>query len=295
MSPLLNFSPYIPVFSFIRSATSSSLMDATNNKVVEVFDTEEELSVSLAKYTAGLSDKFAKERGSFTVVLSGVSLVKSLRKLVKPPLVGSIDWSKWHVFWVDERLAPKDHPDSNDKLAFDGNAYAINDALSAEGAADDCETCLKHLVHTGVIEKSPVRGFPKFDLLFSPGIRFSKKIRNGLLTSQTLQKRTTFTFPVINTSSFIALVVCGAGKADVVQSAVGNGNNSDMLPVQTVSPEGEFKYGRIEWKIMRERVKKEVMLVGANDLQVGRGREHLSHQKYSFLYQMTNDKRESSD
>nr|TKR91224.1 hypothetical protein D5086_0000225440 [Populus alba] len=105
-------------------------MDATNNKVLEVFDTEE-LSVSLAKYTAVLSDKFAKERGSFTVVLS----------------VGSIDWSKWHVLWVDERLVPKDHPDSNDKLAFDGflsmvpilpgNAYAINDALSAEGAADD--------------------------------------------------------------------------------------------------------------------------------------------------------------
>jgi len=43
------------------------------------------------------------------------------------------------------------------------------------------------------------------------------------------------------------------------------------------------------------RVKKEVMLVGANDLHVGSGREHLSHQKYSFLYRMTNDKKESSD
>jgi len=34
--------------------------------------------------------------------------------------VGLIDWSKWHVFWVDERFVPKDHPDSNYKLAFDG-------------------------------------------------------------------------------------------------------------------------------------------------------------------------------
>ena len=34
--------------------------------------------------------------------------------------MGSIDWSKCHVFWVDERLVPKDHPDSNFKLAFDG-------------------------------------------------------------------------------------------------------------------------------------------------------------------------------
>lgn len=37
-------------------------------------------------------------------------------------------------------------------------------------------------------------------------------------------------------------MVSGAGKADVVQSAVGNGKNSDMLPVQTLSPEGEFKW-----------------------------------------------------
>jgi 6-phosphogluconolactonase len=47
---------------------------------------------------------------------------------------------------------------------------------------------------------------------------------------------------VINSSSYIALVVCGAGKADVLQSAVGNGKNSDMLPVQTVSPEVGFKW-----------------------------------------------------
>ncbi|RWW17833.1 hypothetical protein GW17_00018218 [Ensete ventricosum] len=44
-----------------------------------VFDSEEELSVSLAKYTAELSEKFVQERGVFTVVLSGGSLVKSLR------------------------------------------------------------------------------------------------------------------------------------------------------------------------------------------------------------------------
>ena len=46
---------------------------------VEVFDSEEDLPVSLAKYTADLADKFSKERGTFTVVLSGGSLIKPLR------------------------------------------------------------------------------------------------------------------------------------------------------------------------------------------------------------------------
>ena len=45
--------------------------------------------------------------------------VVGFRKLVEAPYVDSIDWSKWHVFWVDERVVPKDHPDSNYKLAFD--------------------------------------------------------------------------------------------------------------------------------------------------------------------------------
>lgn len=42
------------------------------------------------------------------------------RKLLEPPYVDSIEWAKWHVFWVDERVVPKTHEDSNYKLAFDG-------------------------------------------------------------------------------------------------------------------------------------------------------------------------------
>jgi len=41
------------------------------------------------------------------------------RKLTEPPYLDAVDWSKWHVFWVDERVVPKDHADSNYKLASD--------------------------------------------------------------------------------------------------------------------------------------------------------------------------------
>jgi 6-phosphogluconolactonase/glucosamine-6-phosphate isomerase/deaminase len=43
-----------------------------------------------------------------------------LRELTEPPYQDSVDWSKWHIFWVDERVVPKDHEDSNYKLALDG-------------------------------------------------------------------------------------------------------------------------------------------------------------------------------
>ncbi|CAL1366465.1 unnamed protein product [Linum trigynum] len=252
-----------------KAFSIAAMAAATAEKKVEVFNTEEDIAVSLAKYTADLSDKFCKERGSFTVVLSGGSLINSLRKLLEPPYKDSIDWSKWHVFWVDERVVPKNHEDSNYKLAFDlflsrvpippGNVYAINDALSAEGAADDYEACLKRLVSSGVIAKSKASGFPKLDLqllgmgpdghiasLF-PGHPLCKEstkwVTHILDSPKPPPQRITFTFPVINSSAYIALVVCESDKADAVHRALGSGgNNKEPLPCQLASAEGEFKW-----------------------------------------------------
>ena len=39
---------------------------------------------------------------------------------MEPPYIDSIEWSRWHIFWADERVVPKDHEDSNYKLAYDG-------------------------------------------------------------------------------------------------------------------------------------------------------------------------------
>ncbi|KAK9199587.1 hypothetical protein WN944_014779 [Citrus x changshan-huyou] len=252
----------------IKASSSMAAENKNKNKNVQVFDSEEDLAVSLAKYTADLSAKFGKEKGSFTVVLSGGSLIDSLRKLVEPPYVDSIEWAKWHVFWVDERVVPKDHDDSNYKLAYDGflskvpittgNVYAINDALSAEGAAEDYETCLKHLTKSNILATSAATGFPKFDLMLLgmgpdghiaslfPGHPLLKENEKWVTFIKDSPKpppeRITFTFPVINSSAYIAMVVCGAGKSSAVQTALGNNQNSDLLPVQMALAEEEFTW-----------------------------------------------------
>ncbi|WJX40553.1 6-phosphogluconolactonase 3, chloroplastic [Trifolium repens] len=252
-----------PCNRFICKAVKSSMASVQ----VEIFE-KEELAVSLAKYTADLSNKFTHQRGAFTVCLSGGSLINYLQKLLEPPYVDSIQWAKWHVFWVDERVVPKDHQDSNYKLAFDGflskvpippgNVYAINDALSAEGAADDYETCVKHLVNSNVIASSSTSGFPKFDLMLlgmgpdghvaslfpgHPLVQENKKWVTSINDSpKPPPERITFTFPVINSSAYIALVVTGSGKADAVHSALRGSGTSEKLPAALVSPEGELKW-----------------------------------------------------
>ncbi|KAJ0236259.1 6-phosphogluconolactonase 3 [Hirschfeldia incana] len=229
-------------------------------KRVQIFDTEENLAVELAKYASDLSDKYCKERGAFTVVVSGGSLIKSLRKLVE---VESIDWSKWHFFWVDERVVPKHHQDSNYKLAYDsflskvpippGNVHAINDSLTAAAAAEDYETCLKHLVKTGVLRVSESTGFPKFDLVLlgmgpdghvaslfpGHGLCGEKKrwVASIADSPKPPSERITFTFPVINSSAHVGLVVCGSGKAEAVEAAL---KKSGSVPAGCVSAEEEL-------------------------------------------------------
>ena len=139
-----------------------------------------------------------------------------------------------------------------------GNVYAINDTLSAEAAAEDYETRLRHLVKSNVINLSAASGFPKFDLqllgmgpdghvasLF-PGHPLIKENEKWVTFIKDSPKpppeRITFTFPVINSSAYIALVVTGAAEAGAVQNALGNSQNSEKLPVAMVSPEGELAW-----------------------------------------------------
>ncbi|TVU04683.1 hypothetical protein EJB05_47813 [Eragrostis curvula] len=301
-------SPLVPVSA---NASPTSAGETASRKKLLIFDAEEDLVASLADYVAELSAKFTAERGAFTVVLSGGSLVKTLRKLAEPPYLEAVDWSKWHVFWVDERVVPKNHVDSNYKLALDGKlaeppyleavdwskwhvfwvdervvpkdhvdsnyklafdgflskvsipagqVYAINDALSAEGASEDYETRLKQLVKNGVIEISPVTGFPKFDLMLMgmgpdghvaslfpghPVVNENKKWVAFVKDSpKPPPERITFTLPVINSSAHIALVVTGAGKAGAVHKALSDQHNTtDLLPVEMVS----LQDGELTW------------------------------------------------
>lgn len=140
------------------------------------------------------------------------------------------------------------------------NVYAINDTVSAEGAAEDYEARLKQLVNAKVIDVSAASGFPKFDLnlvgmgpdghvasLF-PGHPLLKEKKRWVTFIEDSPKpppeRITFTFPVINSSDHIALVVLGAAQADAVYVALGGGKppHNEPLPVQMVAPEGPLTW-----------------------------------------------------
>ena len=136
----------------------------------------------------------------------------------------------------------------------------MNDTLTAERAADDYETRLNQLIKNGVVALSPATGFPKFDLMLlgmgpdghiaslfpgHPIINENKKLVTYVKDSpKPPSERITFTFPVINSSAHIALMVTGAGKAGAVHKALsGNGKSPDLLPVEMIEPQD----GEMTW------------------------------------------------
>ncbi|KAI3815710.1 hypothetical protein L1987_15389 [Smallanthus sonchifolius] len=253
--------------------TIRSLLKRKNQKSkvnVLRFHSEEAVAIALAKYIADLSVKFIKENGSFSVVLSGGTLIDTLRKLLEPPYIGSIDWSKWLIFFLDERVVPLNHLDSNYKLALDGflskvtipksNIYAINDKLSPQDAADDYENRIKQQVNKSKLKRSGNSEFANFDLmLLGMGPdghvaslfcwHFQRFERTRWVTfikdsPKPPSRRITFTFPLINAASEIAMVVTGEDAADAVKIALSKTTNSSCfpLPVEKVSPAGTLTW-----------------------------------------------------
>nr|GEW54207.1 probable 6-phosphogluconolactonase 4, chloroplastic [Tanacetum cinerariifolium] len=197
------------------------MASSSSSTCIRKFETEEATADAVAKYVSDLSAKSIADHGLFSVVLSGGTLFDTLSKVPIP----------------------------------ETNIYPIKEGLSPEEAADEYEQRLKNLVANKTLKTSTVTGFAKFDLMLV-GMgpdghvaslfcwhfqRFEKTRWVTFITDSPKPPppRITFTFPLINSASEIALVIVGEEKADAVKVALGeHADYGYPLPVQKVKPEG---------------------------------------------------------
>ncbi|KAK4484042.1 hypothetical protein RD792_011257 [Penstemon davidsonii] len=241
-----------------------------NGRELRIHENADELSSNLAEYIADLSEASIKERGVFALALSGGSLINLMRKLCEAPYNKTVDWAKWYIFWADERMVSKSHSDSNYKLTKDGllskvpivhsHVISINDSATAEQAAEDYEFVIRQLVRTRVISVSEINDCPKFDLILlgmGPDGHVASLFPNHSVLGEKEQwvtfitnspkpppERITFTLPVINSASNVAIVVTGGNKADAVHLAIDDvGPDCEVLPARMVQPGN----GKLVW------------------------------------------------
>ncbi|KAJ0963520.1 hypothetical protein J5N97_028642 [Dioscorea zingiberensis] len=246
--------------------------DPNKRGELRIFDTLDDLATDLAEYVAQLSEISVKERGCFTIALSGGSLINFLGKLCQAPYDKTVDWTKWYVLWADERAVSKSHPDSNYKLAKDNflskvpvpnnHVYSINDNLTVEDAAMQYEFATRQLVKARILDVSSINDCPKFDLILlsmgSSGNVASLFPHHPALeqredwvtyitdSAEPPPERITFTLPVINSASNVAVVATGEANATAMHLAVdclGDDFDASAVPACLVQPAD----GKLVW------------------------------------------------
>jgi 6-phosphogluconolactonase len=216
------------------------------------FHSKDALSQQLAIFVKQSATQSIQKNNRFTIALSGGSLPANLAK----DLIGdeSIDWSKWHVFFADERCVDLDDDDSNYKLCnqvffqhvsipkdqihhiqtdllHPSDSTNDNDDSIDSIASDIADAYEQDLIHT--FAPSSTIKLPQFDLIClgtgpdghtaslfpsHPLLNESDSWVTFLTDSPKPPKaRITLTLPVITNAVRIAFVVTGADKKEIVK------------------------------------------------------------------------------
>ena len=214
---------------------------------VRTFQTPEDAARECAAYIRSLLA--GKERATFAI--SGGSTPKLLfADLAKAEL----DWSKVHIFWVDERCVPPDNAESNFRMANETllvparipeeNIHRIYGELSPPQAAARYVSEIKKAFG----QKNG--GLPTFDVLHRgmggdahtaslfPGTPLVHD-RTGIATNVWVEKmkmdRITLLPGVLLTAKHTVLQVAGAEKAEALKHVLRDPEDFERYPCQIAS------------------------------------------------------------
>ena len=214
----------------------------------------------IARLVQQAADDAIKQKGSFTLVLSGGSLLKGLTPLAS---IKGMEWSKWHIFYVDERNVAHSHPDSTHKGAQEAflskvdipseNIHAIKEGLSVKDAATEYAGQILHLSENVIPKTSTSANLPVFDLILLgigpdghvaslfPNRDHTTGASEGIVlpvdnSPKPPPERISFSMSVINAAKQVVIVAFGGGKAEIVQRALEVQALPGALPAQLVKP-----------------------------------------------------------
>jgi|WetSurMetagenome_2_1015567.scaffolds.fasta_scaffold08457_3 6-phosphogluconolactonase len=218
---------------------------------IDVYPDAGELATQAARVFSDLAENAIAERGRFAVALSGGSTPKRMFEQLAKMV---IDWRHIHLFWVDERCVPPDHPDSNfgmtaevllNQIEIPGeNVHRIHGELPPEQAVLIYEKELRHFFGDQL---------PVFDLILlglgsdghtaslfpgSPALQEKKRWVIEVKHSAPpppLVDRVTLTFPVLKQAREVIFLVSGKEKSAILSKIFKSPSISEVIPVLELS------------------------------------------------------------
>jgi 6-phosphogluconolactonase len=221
------------------------------NTVVEKYpDTAGLVAAAGDRLVGAINDAIAT-RGRALIVLTGGSTGIGLLKRVGER-ADTIDWSKVHLFWGDERYVPESDDERNYKQArealldhIDIPAANVHPMAASDGEfGDDLDAAAVAYDHVLAANAEDGQPAPDFDVhllgmgpeghinsLFpeTPAVRETSRLVLGVNDSpKPPPRRITLTLPAIQRSREVWLVVSGGEKADAVAAAIGGAKPVDV-------------------------------------------------------------------
>jgi len=210
------------------------------------FANVDEVAKNLRRYILRFQKSAIDRHDSFRVAVSGGSLPNTLAKALLVPGDGSpedtVQFSKWDIFFADERVVPLDHPDSNyrlikdellNKLPVDSSptVHSIDAKHIDDGDLQELADHYQGELAKVFAAKDSVK-LPVFDLILLgcgpdghtcslfpdfPQLRETDAWVVGVADSpKPPPVRITSTLPVVTHALGVAFVTTGAGKKDIL-------------------------------------------------------------------------------
>lgn len=235
------------------------MTDQKNN--IRIFSDPQQMVEAAAEHFYHSAVSAHHRSGCFSVALSGGSTPRALhRRFCEKPYILNIPWKSTHLFWVDERMVPYDHPESNYGVAkkdFIDKLSLPPDHVHPMPISENPDTVVAHyqLQLKTYFEKQN-RSEPVFDFILLgigtdghiaslfPENPFSDTSNQWVITAKGGDPRVwrmTLNYEILNSAKEILFLISGVGKASVVKSMFEN--SSKKLPVHRIHPlNGKITY-----------------------------------------------------
>ncbi len=196
--------------------------------------------------------------GIFSLVLSGGNTPKALYELLaSPAYVSQIDWSKIEIYFGDERCVPPTDHESNylmaktallDKVPIDaGRVHRIRGEIDPQAAAIEYGQLLKSKFGDGGADVLLLgMGDDGHTASLFPGTAALKETHHRCAANFVPRMnvwRVTMTYPFLNKSAVVMMLVVGAGKAQRLVEVLKGPRDVEGLPIQGIEPVG----GKLTW------------------------------------------------
>ena len=229
-------------------------INKTKPNVIKV-TTPEDLAIAACDNFMKDAKRAISQRGVFYVAISGGRTpTRFFQLLAVPSIAEGIEWSKVHIFWVDERCVPPEAEASNYRLAANtfldkvpipvDNIHRMpGDCCDYVGAARSYEDTIRQVF--GLQQGQ----MPQFDLIVL-GMGTNGHIGSLFPNSYAMfdtddlvsvvyfmdgnYNRITLTSPVLCASHHLLVLISGSEKADIVKDVIRSELDEIKYPVHTL-------------------------------------------------------------